>query len=90
MNVSIAVLIIPTYVFELKDYKKKINGFISDFALKAGDEFKTEVETHIRDEFSTFDWIMKGLLSNAGFTIKRSKSGDGFSTEYVCIKDREI
>ena len=78
------------FQFEPKDYKKKINDFISDFTIKAGNDFKSELETHIRDEYSTFDWIMKGLITNAGFKIERSRSNDGFSTEYVCIKDHNI
>jgi ubiquinone/menaquinone biosynthesis C-methylase UbiE len=78
------------FQFEPIDYERKINEYILDFATKAGKDFKTEVETHIRDEYSTFDWIMKGLITNAGFKIERSKSNDGFSTEYICVKDRNI
>jgi putative AdoMet-dependent methyltransferase len=76
--------------FEPKDYRNKINEYISDFVTKAGKDFENEVEIHIRDEFSTFDWIMKGLITNAGFKIERSMSHDGFSTEYFCKKDRTI
>ena len=64
--------------------------YILDFTTKAGNDFKTEVEIHLRDEFSTFDWIMKGLITNAGFKIEKSKSNDGFSTEYICVKDHNI
>jgi ubiquinone/menaquinone biosynthesis C-methylase UbiE len=78
------------FQFESKDYKKKINDYITDFVAKAGDDFKSEVEIHIRDEFSTFDWIMKGLITNAGFKIEKSRSNDGFSTEYFCVKDHDI
>jgi putative AdoMet-dependent methyltransferase len=78
------------FQFEPADYERKINAYISDFVTKAGNDFKVEVETHIKDEFSTFDWVMKGLISNAGFMIKRSGSTDSFSTVYVCIKDRNI
>lgn len=78
------------FQFEPIDYKKKINNYISEFIEKAGMDFKTEVETHLRDEFSTFDWIMKGLITNAGFRIEKSRSHDGFSTEYICVKDRVL
>jgi putative AdoMet-dependent methyltransferase len=78
------------FQFDPKEYKKKINDYISDFVAKAGDNFKSEVEIHIRDEYSTFNWIMEGLITNAGFKIERSRSNDGFSTEYVCIKYQNI
>jgi putative AdoMet-dependent methyltransferase len=78
------------FQFEPKNYKEKINNFISDFTIKAGNDFKSELETHLRDEFSTFDWIMKGLITKAGFKIEKSKSNDDFSTEYVCVKDQNI
>jgi putative AdoMet-dependent methyltransferase len=78
------------FQFEPNDYKRKINGYISDFVKKAGTDFKSEVEIHIRDEFSTFDWIMKGLITNAGFKIERSRSNDGFQTEYVCVKEHDV
>jgi putative AdoMet-dependent methyltransferase len=78
------------FQFEPTLYKEKINNFISDFTVKAGNDFKSELEIHIREEYSTFDWIMKGIIKNAGFKIERSKSNDGFSTEYICIKENNI
>ncbi len=78
------------FQFEPKDYEENINDYILDFMKKAGNDFKSEVEIHIKDEYSTFDWIMKGLITNAGFKIERSRSNDSFATEYVCIKDRNI
>jgi len=78
------------FQFAPDEYSQKINTYISDFANKAGNDFKSEAETHIRDEFSTFDWIMKGLITRAGFRIERSGSADGFATEYVCVKDQHF
>jgi putative AdoMet-dependent methyltransferase len=78
------------FQFDPNEYIQKINSYISDFSKKAGSDFKSEVETHIKDEFSTFDWIMRGLITKAGFRIERSRSNDGFSTEYMCIKERDI
>lgn len=76
--------------FQPTDYMTKIDNWISDFELKAGKDFKTEVEIHIKDEFSTFDWILEGMLKKAGFKIEKSRTSDGFITEYVCKKIEEI
>ena len=76
--------------FNAAEYKTKINDWISDFELKAGNKFKEDVETHIRDEYSTFNWILEGLIERAGFKIEKSRTNDGFLTEYHCIKVDDI
>lgn len=76
--------------FEPTEYKEKINEWVAGFEIKAGKEFKAEVETHIRDEFSTFGWIMEGMLKNAGFKIEKIRTYNGFETEYCCTKVEEI
>ena len=59
-----------------------LNKIISAYEAKAGEQFKAEVETHIRDEFSTLSWIMEGMLARAGFEIEKSKTLDGFVMKY--------
>jgi len=75
--------------FPPETYEEKINGWISGFEKIAGPEFKKEVETHIRDEYSTFNWIMEGMLSRAGFAIDKIVTPDGIQTEYFCRKIAE-
>lgn len=73
--------------FDPQEYSPRINQFIADFASAAGEQLAVEIETHIRDEYSTFGWIMEGLLGRAGFWIEKSNSlHDGFITEYFCKK----
>lgn len=76
--------------FEPVEYKNVIENWISYFELKAGKEFRKEAETHIRDEFSTFGWILEGMINKAGFLIEKSRTVDGFMTEYCCKKISEI
>jgi len=76
--------------FEPSDYLSKISQWVSGFEEKAGKEFKAEVETHIRDEFSTFSWIIEGMLAKAGFKVVKSRNADGFITEYFCQKIEEV
>jgi len=78
------------YSLNLPEIEQKIDEFISGCAQKAGKEMKEEVETHIREEYSTFDWIIEGMLKRAGFEIVKSRTFDGFSTEFVCKKNAEI
>ncbi len=76
--------------FNATEYIEKINDWILGFEKQAGPEFKKEVETHIREEYSTFKWVLDGMIEKAGFKIEKSRSKDGFVTEYHCIKIQDI
>ncbi len=69
----------------IHDYDSYFDKIITDLKKSAGDEIAKETEIHIRDEFSTLDWIMEGLLKNAGFCIESVKC-NGFITGYFCKK----
>ncbi|MFZ6026774.1 MAG: class I SAM-dependent methyltransferase [Chloroflexota bacterium] len=70
----------------VRDYAAPLQGWVDDFVAKVGPEFALEVETHIRDEFSTYDWVMEGLLRRAGFHIESAEYNDGFGATYLCKK----
>jgi len=69
----------------VQDYDSYFNKIITDLKISAGDEIAEETEIHIREEFSTLDWIMEGLLKSAGFCIE-SVECDGFMAGYFCKK----
>lgn len=69
----------------VQDYDSYFNKIITDLKISAGDEIAEETEIHIREEFSTLDWIMEGLLKSAGFYIE-SVECDGFMAGYLCKK----
>ncbi len=76
--------------FDPAEYITKIDAWVSDFEQKAGIKFKEEVETHIRDEHSTFRWILDGMINKAGFKIEKSRTTDGLLMEYHCVKTEDI
>jgi len=41
----------------------------TDFILKNHSHSREEVATHMRDEHSTFGWVIEGLLKEAGFSL---------------------
>jgi len=45
-----------------------------------------EAVIHVREEFSTYDWIMEGIIKRSGFQIDSPEYGKGFQTTYVCTK----
>ncbi|TYQ15200.1 UNVERIFIED_CONTAM: ubiquinone/menaquinone biosynthesis C-methylase UbiE [Acetivibrio alkalicellulosi] len=76
--------------FQANDYKDRIDKWVFNFEKNAGQKFREEVETHIRDEHSTFKWILDGMIERAGFRIENCKSNDKFITEYHCIKIKDV
>jgi hypothetical protein len=42
---------------------------------------------HIKEEFSTFDWVIEGLIEKAGFRIEEAFHENGFIATYPCIKN---
>lgn len=48
---------------------------------------RPELETHIRDEHSTFSWLLEPMLERAGFTIQdASHTESSVFSAYTCIK----
>ncbi len=87
---SILYIFDVVFNFNAAEYESRIEGWVSDFEIKAGKNFRHEVETHIRDEYSTFGWILEGMIGQVGFRIEKSRSVDGFLTEYHCVKTGDV
>lgn len=79
-------LYIHDVIIEEKDALENIEAVIEKLAETGGDLLKEDAETHFREEFSTYDWIMDGLLSRAGFIIEEKEITDGLMATYVCQK----
>jgi SAM-dependent methyltransferase len=49
-----------------------------------GEWSRAELEEHVRDEHSTFSWLIEPMLAQAGFEIADVvRSGDGFESKYL-------
>lgn len=50
---------------------------------------RAELETHLREEHSTFSWLLEPMLERAGFEIESSDFGTRrIFAEYVCVRRR--
>ena len=74
------------FSFDPTNYESFIKEFIQSMTDRMGDQMKKELETHFRQEFSTFDWVMEGLLEKAGFIIEKADYREGFFATYLCTK----
>lgn len=48
---------------------------------------RAELEVHLREEYSTFRWLLEPMLERTGFEIQRAEySESGIFAAYVCVK----
>ncbi len=71
---------------DITGYEARFDDWINSFGQKVGPDFAAEVESHIRDEHSTYAWVMEGILERAGFCIDSAEYGDDFGATYICTK----
>jgi putative AdoMet-dependent methyltransferase len=82
-------LYLSDVIFEDRDVRKNIDRFMAKLEQAAGPDIRKDVEAHIRQEYSTYDWIMDGLLERAGFQILCKTIHEGVIGRYLCRKERE-
>ncbi|MBI2955341.1 MAG: class I SAM-dependent methyltransferase [Chloroflexi bacterium] len=70
---------------DLDDYDEFFSRIIDQVRHSAGEKLAYEIIVHIREEYSTFDWVLEEMLRRAGFQIER-KEEDDFVTAYTCIR----
>ena len=70
---------------EMPDYECRFNAWLESMKNRIGLDFAEEGgTTHIRDEYSTYDWVIEGMLARAGFHIEEAQYGDSFDAAYLC------
>lgn len=48
---------------------------------------RAELDTHLREEYSTFSWLLEPMIEQAGFSIQRINHGvSRVHSAYTCIK----
>jgi putative AdoMet-dependent methyltransferase len=72
------------YSFDPRSHEKFLDEFISKAAEKAGPQFAGRISDHVRNEYSTMDWIMQGMIERAGFEIEMATRRYGFFSLYLC------
>lgn len=65
---------------------ENVDALIDRLAQKGGDFMRQDAEDHFRLEFSTFDWIIDGLLGRCGFCVQKKEMQDGVIGIYHCTR----
>lgn len=67
------------------DIPAAVEGWAAWMARETGYS-RAEVATHVREEYSTFDWILTGLLERAGFRLLESEHDGTVYGTYLAEK----
>lgn len=77
------------YGFEPDEAEDRLEEWMSALASEdvEGGWTRAELEEHVRDEHSTFTWLLEPMIEKAGFTIEQADySDDGIFAHYRCVK----
>lgn len=76
------------YAFDPGDAGRVLGAWLDGAAIDAADGWtRPELETHIRDEHSTFSWLLEPMIERAGFIIQDAAHRSvGTYTAYTCVR----
>jgi ubiquinone/menaquinone biosynthesis C-methylase UbiE len=73
------------FSFEPRDYVKVFDQVFAEMTAKVGKKFAEEFVHHINLEYSSFSWVIEGMLERAGLRIIRKSQTPTFAN-YFCRK----
>lgn len=72
------------------EYKGNLEHLLEDMGQHFSKDFVEETKLHFKEEFSTFDWVLQGMIERAGFVIEWTDTNDILESEYICRKIIEL
>lgn len=75
-------LIDVVFSFEMQNYLEAVSEWVEKHAAQVGNQ----ALLHVKDEYSTMNWIMEGMLGKTGFEIEKAEYREGFLAQYLCRK----
>ncbi len=74
------------FAFDIDGYAAELSDWVSVMARSGTPAMAQETVVHIRDEYSTFDWVIEGMLTRAGFSIGEKHSDFPRTIAYICVR----
>jgi len=68
----------------IDEIKTRIDEWIND-SMKINSDFYLGAITHVKEEYSTFSWIIEGMFERAGFSYRAVADNNNFMT-YLCTR----
>ena len=63
-----------------------IEAWIAGTEARAGREMAEGLRRHVAKEYSTYTWILEGMLERAGLRIERAEHPEGVLAHYYCTR----
>ena len=74
------------YSFDPDDAERVIDGWLAGASTDPGSGWtRPELETHLRDEYSTFSWLLEPMIERAGLKIHDVQHTASIFSAYTCI-----
>ncbi|NPV00144.1 MAG: class I SAM-dependent methyltransferase [Brevinematales bacterium] len=77
------------FSFKPTEHIRAIEGWYETVKGLFGEKNVYTAVNHIQKEYSTFTWIIEGMLKEAGFSIEKRIQKDEFFSNYICRKVSE-
>lgn len=77
------------YGFEPVEAEARLEQWMAEMASDSveGGWTRAELEEHVRDEHSTFTWLLEPMIEKAGFEVEHADySDDGIFARYRCVR----
>lgn len=76
------------FAFDPSEAEQFVAAWLASGAEHPEDGFtRADFEAHLRDEFSTFNWLLEPMLERAGFEIEQADyDSRRVYADYVCVK----
>jgi ubiquinone/menaquinone biosynthesis C-methylase UbiE len=75
------------YSFDPGEIESTIEAWLAGAARDAAIGWtREELETHVREEYSTFTWLLEPMIERAGFEISEVEHKGSIYSRYVCVK----
>jgi cyclopropane fatty-acyl-phospholipid synthase-like methyltransferase len=75
------------FSFGAESYEASVDNWVRRMPESSGFS-RQEFETHVREEYTTYAWVIEGLLERAGFCIIEKRYPAAEYAEYVCTPTR--
>ena len=74
------------FCFDIDGYGSKIDEWLQEMGALGGESIIKENTVHIREEFSTWDWVLREMLGKVGFEILNESNPLGNVKGFICKK----
>ncbi len=81
------LLVDVVFGFSPREFRTSIDEWLQSMEKIAGKDMAAETVIHVRDEYSTWDWVMRGMMERAGFTVERDEEFMPNMRAYVCSRN---